>query len=71
MSKNQGQKPKTCKKDAPSFRSILQPKRMVFSSPESITEGCCSSQENIKPQEKPTLSEFLKPFQKIPFSDGS
>jgi len=44
---------------------------MVFSSPESITEESCSSQENIKPKERPTLSDFLKPFQRIQLYDVS
>jgi len=69
MSKKQGQKPKTYKKYVPPIRNILQPKRMVFTSPESITEESCSSQENIKPQERPTLNEVLEPFQ--PFYHGS
>jgi len=43
---------------------------MVFSSPESITEESCNSQENIKPQERPTFSEFLKPFQRIQLHNG-
>ena len=68
MSKKQGQKPKTYKKYVPPIRNILQPKRMVFTSPESITEESCSSQENIKPQERPTLNEVLEPFQ--PFYHG-
>jgi len=59
MSKNQRQKPQISKKDAPSLKSKLQPKRMVFSSPESITGESCSSQENIKKTNKKTNTQRI------------